>query len=326
MGTNGLLSLSACWWVASLCGCGCGGHATKADMGTPDLAIPDLTMPDAIPEMGARTDMAVPPPDMGIPDMNIRDLLVSMDSSPTVDMSRPDLAPAPHTIVSLEFDDGWADQSNALDLLSAHGFHATFYIISGKVGAQSYFDRDQIAALAAAGHEIGGHTLTHPDLTTLTADQARSEVCDDRTTLQSWGYDPISFAYPYGAANASVEQIVADCGYQTARGVGGVVQDDACGSCPAAESLPPQDPFYLRTPGSARINTSLAMLEGYVTQTEMNGGGWVHIVMHHVCDGCDTYSISRETLGAFLDWLAPRQALGTVVLPIAEAMRLGRLN
>jgi hypothetical protein len=64
---------------------------------------------------------------------------------------------------------------------------------------------------------------------------------------------------------------------------------------------------------SVKSSTGLATMQGWVTQAEQSGGGWVQIVLHHVCDNCDVYSISAPTLSAFLDWLQPRAASGTVV-------------
>jgi hypothetical protein len=46
-----------------------------------------------------------------------------------------------------------------------------------------------------------------------------------------------------------------------------------------------------------------------VEQAEDAGGGWVPIVMHHVCDGCDELSIEPATLEDFLDWLAARDGV-----------------
>ena len=57
-----------------------------------------------------------------------------------------------------------------------------------------------------------------------------------------------------------------------------------------------------------------------VTQAENNGGGWVVLVMHSVCNGCDTASISPSQLTSFLDWLQPRALNGTVVKTVGEVM------
>ena len=39
----------------------------------------------------------------------------------------------------------------------------------------------------------------------------------------------------------------------------------------------------------------------------------MQILIHHVCDGCDAYSIRAADFQAFVDWLAPRGNIGTVV-------------
>ena len=57
-----------------------------------------------------------------------------------------------------------------------------------------------------------------------------------------------------------------------------------------------------------------------MTQAEANGGGWVQIVIHHLCLGCETYSTPPATLDAFLAWLEPRATSGTVVLTTREAL------
>src|SRR4051794_30162773 len=64
------------------------------------------------------------------------------------------------TYVSLTFDDGRASQRNAGALLADNGVRGTFYIVSGGVGSSPwYLDLSDVQGLAAAGNEIGGHTL-----------------------------------------------------------------------------------------------------------------------------------------------------------------------
>lgn len=109
-------------------------------------------------------------------------------------------------LVSVTFDDGWANQyQNAFPLLTQHGLPATFYIISGELADQpDYMSGVQVQNLKTAGHEIGSHTVTHPDLTTLSAAQMQQEMSQSQATLQSLLGVPVTdFAYPYGAYNAS---------------------------------------------------------------------------------------------------------------------------
>ena len=224
------------------------------------------------------------------------------------------------TIVSLTFDDTLADQAQVGALLTARGMHATFFINSPRIGATGYMTSAQIASLLQSGNEIAGHTLDHVDLTTVSTDEMHRQICTDRVALLGRSYPVTSFAYPFGATNATVEQVVRDCGYNSARGVGNLVSGAACQGCPFAERTPPTDPDHLKTPDSIKDSNTLADIQTYVTQAEAHGGGWVPLVMHHVCDGCDVDSVSAATLTAFLDWLEPRTAQGTVVRTISNVI------
>ncbi len=234
------------------------------------------------------------------------------------------LPPPATTVVSLTFDDNSGTQWSARQTLRDHSMRATFYVNSGLTTDQPGGWRmmwSQLHDLAADGHEITGHTLTHADLTRLTADEQRREACDDRTNLLNRGFAPVaSFAYPYGSyAQNGARSAVQQCGYTSARTVGGL-RTSLCPTCPVAETIPPLDPFVTRTPPDIRNTTTLAMMQSYVTDAENNGGGWVQLVFHHVCDTCDEYSTTLSQLVAFLDWLQPRAASGTVVKTVAEVM------
>jgi peptidoglycan/xylan/chitin deacetylase (PgdA/CDA1 family) len=156
------------------------------------------------------------------------------------------------TVVAIQFDDGGSDQFHAGGTLAAHGMHGTFFINSAEVGSSGfYMTWDQIHTLASGGNEIGGHTLHHPDLTTISTAEATQEICDDRTALVNQGFSVTDFAYPYGHTNPQIESIVQGCGYSSGRGVTGIISPgapDSCTSCPFAETLPPLDAYLTRTP------------------------------------------------------------------------------
>ncbi len=226
------------------------------------------------------------------------------------------------TVVSLTFDDGQASQYATLGMLSTRGMLGTYYINSAMVGSSAYYmPWSQIHDLADAGNEIGGHTLHHTNLSTVDATVAKSEICDDRTNLLNRGFRPVtSFAYPEAASTPAVEQIVRDCGYTNARAAG----DVGCGGCPYAETAPPRDRYYLRTPPGITTSTTVADLKGYVTNAETHGGGWVILAFHGICDnGCTKdNSISPGIFTPFLDWLADRVAHGVVVRTVGEEMKV----
>lgn len=208
-------------------------------------------------------------------------------------------------VVSLTFDDTFADQQLAVDMLDARGMRGTFYVNSGRVNSSSFLTRSQLLGWQSTGHEIGGHTIGHLNLPMLEPDEARRQVCNDRVALLGMGFAVTSFAYPFGASDAVTEQIAEDCNYNSARGVGD-----------ADNPIPPLDPYNLHTPPSVKPDTTLEDLQGYVIAAEPEGL-WVPLVFHHICDGCSTIGVSPATLAAFLDWLA---ASGNQVLTVDEVM------
>lgn len=217
-------------------------------------------------------------------------------------------------IVSIDVDDGYADAMQAASALDARGMRGTFFIIGAYLGKPGHMTADQVRSLAAAGHEIGGHSVTHPDLTTLPLDEAQRQICIGRDILLDLGLDVRSFAYPYGITSADVEAVVAGCGFDSAR----IVGSDAPSL--TGEVVPPLDPFAIRTRGSIESSTTLAEIQSWVQAAEQDGA-WLHLIFHHVCDGaCDTYSISPADFGALLDWLASRVVLGTTVQTVNEAI------
>ncbi|MBC5806358.1 MAG: polysaccharide deacetylase family protein [Candidatus Eremiobacter antarcticus] len=115
-------------------------------------------------------------------------------------------ARAPACEVALTFDDGYEDAATfAFPALRRYHDVASFYIITGKVGAQGHVTAAQIRALRAAGMEIGAHTVHHYDLTRLTSAKGAREIGSSRTALEHWiGAPVLSFAYPSGRFNAAV--------------------------------------------------------------------------------------------------------------------------
>ncbi|MQA07576.1 MAG: polysaccharide deacetylase family protein [Pseudonocardiaceae bacterium] len=224
------------------------------------------------------------------------------------------------TVVSLTFDDGYADNMNALPILNQHGMNGTFYVTTGPVGTAGHLTRANLDSLAASGNEIAGHTVTHPDLTTVPADEARRQICNSRATLTSWGFPQTSFAYPYATHNSQLEDIVAECGYNSARTLGDLQTRFGCPGCPYAGPIPPTNPYNVPAPAQQDGNWTLDDLKSAVTNAEGSGGGWVPLTFHHVCDNCGSLAISPALLDQFLSWLAQRGSLGTTVKTVDDVV------
>jgi peptidoglycan/xylan/chitin deacetylase (PgdA/CDA1 family) len=109
--------------------------------------------------------------------------------------------------LSLSFDDARASQVDVgLAVLDAQGVKATFYVVPEAVERRLEGWRK----VAAAGHEIGNHSLTHPcsgnfpwarrkALEDYTLDRMRRELVDANARVKELlGVAPETFAYPCG--------------------------------------------------------------------------------------------------------------------------------
>jgi peptidoglycan/xylan/chitin deacetylase (PgdA/CDA1 family) len=130
-------------------------------------------------------------------------------------------------LVGITFDDGYTSVlANAVPELLRHGFTATVFVVSDRVGRTNDWDdgtpwpllsRSQISELAAAGMEIGSHSATHPRLVNASASQLAAEVGGSRESLGRLADAEIrGFAYPYGDMDATVRRAVRDAGYDYA--------------------------------------------------------------------------------------------------------------
>jgi polysaccharide deacetylase len=197
----------------------------------------------------------------------------------------------------------------------------TLFVPSGLLGDPSFLRSDQLLEMQAQGHEIAGHTVDHLDLSRLSPTDQTHQICDDRIALESAGFKVTDFAYPFGNWSDETRSFIRACGYESARDAGGLRSYGGCsGACPPVESIPPADPYRTRTIFPVLADTGLSELERYVTRAEALGGGWVQFVFHHVCDGCDPNSVSASTLAGFMDWLAPRAAMGTQVKTVRQVI------
>lgn len=79
----------------------------------------------------------------------------------------------------------------------------------------------QVKDLAAAGVEIGGHTVSHPILATLDNNAAQQEICENKQYLERLTERRLRFfAYPNGRLGSDYRaeqcQLVRDAGYEAA--------------------------------------------------------------------------------------------------------------
>lgn len=210
---------------------------------------------------------------------------------------------AGQTVVSLTFDDGTDSQLQAANLMAQHGFSGTFFINSGSIGKPGYLTFANLRTIAEQGHEIGGHGVSHRNMSTLPPAEVKREICGDRATLSDLGFNVRNFAYPYAAVNNEVRPSALECGYNTARGLGGVRTRFSCPDCPWAESVPPPVTDFTAAPAPVSDEWTLEDLKDTVRSAQPSGG-WVQLTFHRICTSdCDRFAVKESMLTEFLAWL-----------------------
>ena len=124
----------------------------------------------------------------------------------------------------LTFDDGFSNFAEyAFPVLTTYGFSATVFVAADWVGRTNdwpgqpswvprfpLMDWSALSRIAAAGMEIGGHSLSHSHLTALPVAEREREIHQCRQVIEErTGCAVGAFAYPYGEGARGLEQSVA---------------------------------------------------------------------------------------------------------------------
>ncbi|MFD5233255.1 polysaccharide deacetylase family protein [Streptomyces qaidamensis] len=161
--------------------------------------------------------------DHGVEVVPLRRLIAALRGGP----------PLPARSAVLTFDDGFADFHSAVaPLLAARGLPATLYVTTGALGGPSW-PPEKGSLLPPAPMltwrqvrdldplvEIGGHTLSHPQLDALPRQAAREEVEGCKARLEdALGHRVDAFAYPHGYSDRTVRRLVGEAGWTSATAV-----------------------------------------------------------------------------------------------------------
>lgn len=191
--------------------------------------------------------------------------------------------------VSITFDDGMPLQlAVAAPMLERHGFRGTFYLIADRVA-----DYAPWRTLADKGHEIGSHTLTHPNLAELHHDRVETELRQSKQLLEdSIGHPVASIAYPYcvpPADTALVKRL-----YVAARHCQGRIEPPSPASYADISSFgvgAESSHFATAAPVEQLIDSTRAL------------GGWLTLLLHEVADGPGYSAYSEQALDSTLRYL-----------------------
>ncbi|WP_317452193.1 MULTISPECIES: polysaccharide deacetylase family protein [unclassified Streptomyces] len=117
--------------------------------------------------------------------------------------------PTTEKIVFITIDDGAEKDPAFVAMMAELRIPVTMFLTDSAIRS----DYGYFAPLVAQGHGLANHTLTHPDLRTLSRTAQREEICGQRTRLeQRYGTAPRLFRPPYGNWNEDTRAAAGECG------------------------------------------------------------------------------------------------------------------
>lgn len=128
--------------------------------------------------------------------------LPPLTSSSDIDPTKP--------MIALTFDDGPSVHTDRLlDAFKTHGGKGTFFLVGGNID----YRPDTVKRITAEGHEIGGHSIDHKELTRLSSDEIARQLSWTRDKMyEVTGVDSYIVRPPYGSHNDEVKRIAAGLG------------------------------------------------------------------------------------------------------------------
>jgi len=121
------------------------------------------------------------------------------------------IAPPRPGELAVTFDDGpnsaWTPR--LLEILASHGVHANFFLLGSRAQAEPALVRQ----IVAAGHLIGNHSWSHPNLALAAASRIERELSRTSQTLEQITGSPVRFFRPpFGARRPEVLRIARRLG------------------------------------------------------------------------------------------------------------------
>lgn len=195
-------------------------------------------------------------------------------------------------LISVTFDDGFeTTYTDAMPILQKRGIRTTQYLLSGVENDPLYLDWRQIKAIQRQGHEIGCHTIDHPDLQLLDNKELLRQLTGCKQTMEAHIGKVTSFASPYGSANANTLQAIQKI-YVSQRNTNG----DSSNGVTDADVNTAGDFNQINIIGmTVKRDTTLKELQELVDFTIANNG-WLVLTYHQADDGPSKYGLDPKRL------------------------------
>lgn len=108
--------------------------------------------------------------------------------------------------ISFDCDENDLETQRLLEILRRYNVKATFFV----VGAWADKYPKSVLAIAAAGHELGNHSNTHPHMPKLNRTDMLAQITDCNAKIKAiTGVSPILFRPPYGDSSGDLVEAVS---------------------------------------------------------------------------------------------------------------------
>jgi len=105
--------------------------------------------------------------------------------------------------------------------MQKYGMTGVVYIVANYMNTAGYMSAEQLKELAAAGWEVGSHSMNHRDLRKIELAAQRFEVVESRKVIEeATGLSVDTFAYPFGFIGSNGGEYVHVAKYIAAMGLG----------------------------------------------------------------------------------------------------------
>jgi len=180
---------------------------------------------------------------------------------------RPDTSSAGSMpLVTFVLDDGNdTDYLLAEKIFSDQGAVACSAVTTDRISTPYHLTPAQIVALQDAGWEIMGHTMSHPNLTSLAPAQLEDELSRSKILLENMGLTINNIVYPYNKNNEAVRSVVSKY-YRSGRG--------GTNSFNAGTI----DPYFLK---SFTLKHDLPLMKSYIDRAYQDKS-WLIIYSHEI--------------------------------------------
>jgi peptidoglycan/xylan/chitin deacetylase (PgdA/CDA1 family) len=213
-------------------------------------------------------------------------------------------------VASITFDDfpknAWTEGG---PVLARHGACGTYYTAGGFCGrtvdGTRFYDTDDLAALAAAGHEIGCHGFGHQPAPSLSNEELVVDAMRNREFLEPFlnGEAPVSYSYPFGRTSPRTKRFYASR-FASARGVH------------PGTNIGRVDLAQLNVISLEARCWDQDAIEAAI-QRVLHSNGWLILYTHDVSESPSRFG---STPG-MLDWALERMAAARIpLLPVRDAV------